>query len=596
VSEAKTKPGFGSAGFWQFLQPQLRPYTKPLAVALALNSLHGAAISLQTLTPKYLLDDVLLKKDLTGHQRFLHLSVLLAIYLFTSVFIRMGAWHLGYRIFARIREKVIIAMRARFFRHINSLCLRFHHNNNSGELFSYIFGSPLGQIQTFLHNLALFGPGSTFTLLTSLIWAGVWDIPMTSLLAVSVFATVIVLNHSRKRMRDLHSDYQKAETQVSGRVADLIRGAREIKLYGVEQSICNDFENEAVAISQKVIVRDIQAHIQWMKQETVGYIFFAMLCALGAYRFLYCGLTPGELLAYLTSFIALQSPLQQIFNIAALGGAAEASFRRMNAVFETLSTTPDQAETIAMPDQGDIVFDDVNFRYTNKPVLQGVSFTIPYGQRVAFVGPSGAGKTTISQLILRLYDPVSGVISIGGAPLRAVVGTELRKRFGVVPQSPYFFQTTIRKNLLLVRPNATDEMIRNVCMAANAWEFIEQLPEGLETAVGEAGSTLSGGQRQRIAIARALLIEPSFFIFDEATSALDTVSERLIQDSINKSLKGRTAIFIAHRLATIKSCDRIIVLRDGKVEQDGSFATLGAEEGLFRDMIRADVFSAQSEE
>jgi len=592
VKQPKLQATFGSATFWQFLKPQLRPYAKPLTAALSLNALHGVAISFQTLTPKYLIDDVLLKKGLSERERLVHLGCLIAIYLVTAIFLRMLTWHLGYRIFARIREKMIISLRARFFRHINSLCLRFHHKHNSGELFSYLFGTPLSQIQTFLHNLALFGPGSVFTLATSLIWAGTWDKPMTALLTVSVFATVLVLNHSRKRMRELHTEFQGVESRVSGRVADLIRGSREIKLYGIEQSICNDFENEAVTISQKTIERDIRTHMQWMKQEAVGYLFFALLCGMGAWRYMYAGLKPGELLAYLTSFIALQAPLQQLFNIATLGGAAEASFGRMNAVFETLSTTPDPKETQAVPPRGDITFDDVHFRYVNKPVLEGISFTIPYGQRVAFVGPSGAGKTTISQLILRLYDPASGSISIGGVPLQSCNGSELRKLFGVVPQAPYFFQTTIRKNLLLVRPDADDETIRRACIAANAWEFIEQLPEGLDTRVGESGSTLSGGQRQRIAIARALLIEPSFFIFDEATSALDTVSERLIQDSLELNLKGRTAIFIAHRLATIKSCDRIIVLQGGKVAQDGSFAALRGQEGLFREMIEADVFGA----
>jgi len=587
-----SKPAAGSrtASFWEFLKPQFRPYFRPLTAALSLNAFHGCAISFQTLAPKYLIDDVLLKPGLTSSQRTAHLIILIGAYLFTAIVFRMLTWHLGYRIFARIREKVIISLRARFFRHINSLCLRFHHKHNSGELFSYLFGTPLSQIQTFLHNVALFGPGSVFTLLTSLIWAGFWDGVMTALLALSVFCTVLVLNHSRKRMRELHTDFQNAEGRVSGRVADLIRGAREIKLYGIERSICNDFDSEAVEISQKIIVRDIQAHVQWMKQEAVGYLFFALLCAAGAWRFLDHGLKTGELLAYLTSFIALQGPLQQIFNIATLGAAAEASFGRMNAVLSTPSTTPDLDAALPAPATGAIIFDNVHFRYAEKPVLKGVSFKIPYGQHVAFVGPSGAGKTTISQLILRLYDPASGIISIDGTPLSSCTGSELRKRFGVVPQTPYFFNTTIRKNLLLVRPDATDAMIRDVCVSANAWEFIERLPEGLETMVGEGGSTLSGGQRQRIAIARALLIEPSFFIFDEATSALDTVSERLIQDSLDRNLRGRTAVFIAHRLATIKSCDRIIVMRDGEVAQDGTFSGLSAEEGLFRDMIKADVF------
>jgi ATP-binding cassette, subfamily B, bacterial MsbA len=177
------------------------------------------------------------------------------------------------------------------------------------------------------------------------------------------------------------------------------------------------------------------------------------------------------------------------------------------------------------------------------------------------------------------------VVTVDGADLRNLHGSELRRRFGVVPQDPFIFRSTLRDNLRVACPEADDTRLRHACEQANAWEFISSLPAGLDTKVGEGGSTLSGGQRQRLSIARVLLADPPFFIFDEATSALDTLSEQLIQQAIERNLGGRTAIFIAHRLATVKHCDRILVVRGGRIEQDGGYDQLVAAPGLFRDMV-----------
>ncbi len=227
----------------------------------------------------------------------------------------------------------------------------------------------------------------------------------------------------------------------------------------------------------------------------------------------------------------------------------------------------------------------MHFAYDDKPVLHGIDLRIPYGQTVALVGPSGSGKSTIAQLLLRLYDPTRGEVSLGGVDLRRCVGAEVRRRFGVVPQDPFIFRTTIRHNLSVAKPEADDAELERACRMANAWEFVSQLPGGLEAKVGEGGTTLSGGQRQRLAIARAILADAPFLLFDEATSALDTLSEQLIQETLRRVCPGRTAIIIAHRLATVKDADRIIVIREGRVVQDGTYDRLLAEPGMFRELV-----------
>jgi ABC-type multidrug transport system fused ATPase/permease subunit len=205
---------------------------------------------------------------------------------------------------------------------------------------------------------------------------------------------------------------------------------------------------------------------------------------------------------------------------------------------------------------------------------------------VALVGPSGAGKSTIAQLLLRLYDPGAGAVRLGGGDLRGFAAVALRRQFGVVPQDPFIFRSTVRDNVRVARPEADDAAIRRACELANAWEFIATLPGGLDAGIGEGGSSLSGGQRQRLAIARALLADPQCFLFDEATSALDTLSESLIQQALERNLGGRTVIFIAHRLATVKNVDRILVIDGGRVAQDGSYDELIARPGLFADLVR----------
>ena len=578
-----------SPQFWSLLAPYLRPYRGWLLLSLALNGFHGIAISFQFLFPKYLIDDVLPAGHMAGGHWVRRLAVLLAVYLVASIFCRMLAWHLGYRIFTRVRESVILKIRADFFRHINSLCLRFHGRYSSGELFSYLFGSPLAQVQQYLQQIAMSGPGTVMVIVSSLVWVLCWDRVMTLVLVVSVVANTWLLGHIKKRMRSLHEDYQFVESNVSGHVADLIRGSREIKLYAMEEQVMEDFQRHAGVVSRKSVERDVKAHVHYMKTETASYFFFALLCAAGAWRYFHAGLTIGELQAYLGAFNALQGPMQQLLQISSLRGGAEASLERLNAVLTTVTTTPDPVDDgCRVPERGDIVLRGLHFSYDREPTLRGLDLCIPYGQRVALVGASGSGKSTLARLLLRFYDPDSGSVELGGVNIRQCPGAHLRQRFGVVPQDPYFFRTNIRDNLRVVRPEADDDAIRRACEKANAWEFIAAMPRGLDTPVGEGGATLSGGQRQRLAIARVLLLDPPFYIFDEATSALDTISEKLIQEALDHAMTGRTVIFIAHRLATVRHCDRIIVLNKGAIAQDGTYEQLLAQPGLFRDMVESD--------
>jgi ABC-type multidrug transport system fused ATPase/permease subunit len=544
-------------------------------------------MALQNLYPKWFFSEVIDAKGIDATARWRRVAWLGAGYLAVSVVMRMGFWHLGYRFFTWARERIVFGLRAQFFRHVNHLCLRFHDRHSSGELFSYLFGTPLASLMQFFQHTSVLVPGSVVTVVWTLGVLWFWDPTVGGLLTFTSICSVLLMIASRRRIQRIQKDYQSVEGDVSGRVADLLRGNKAVKLYGMEAQVLEDFEQRALIVGRKSYERDVRGHIEWMKQEGFGYLCYVALMAVCAWRADRGGIETGIVVSCFTSFQGLYGPLQQLFQAFVLWGGAAASLDRIGRVLDTASTTPDPFDPEqTVPARSTIEFMNVTFGYdVDRPVVRDLNLLIPYGQKVAFVGRSGSGKTTLAELALRLYDPHRGEVRIGGTDARRFAGSNLRRTFGIVPQDPFIFRATVRDNVRVARPEASDVAIRRACELANAWEFIERLPAQLDAQVGEGGSSLSGGQRQRLAIARALLADPPIFVFDEATSALDTLSEKLIQNALEVNLVGRTAIIIAHRLATVRQCDRILVLDSGRIAQDGSYDALMGT-GLFGDLAR----------
>jgi ATP-binding cassette subfamily B protein len=252
-------------------------------------------------------------------------------------------------------------------------------------------------------------------------------------------------------------------------------------------------------------------------------------------------------------------------------------------------TSPPSPRALPEPARGDVTLDHVRFAYPTRPkilAVDDVSFSVRAGEKVAIVGPSGAGKSTLFHLLLRFYDPASGTISLDGVPINAADPREIRKRIALVPQEPVVFAASARENIRLGRPEASDAEVERAADLAHATEFIRRLPGGLEAQLGERGVTLSGGQRQRIAIARAILRDAPLLLLDEATSALDAESETLVQTALEELMRHRTTLVIAHRLATVLSCDRIIVIDQGRIVELGTHASLVAANGLYARLAR----------
>ena len=312
---------------------------------------------------------------------------------------------------------------------------------------------------------------------------------------------------------------------------------------------------------------------------------------IGSHDVLTGAITPGRLgqfVLYAAFAAAALGQLSEVWGeVSAASGAAERLFEILRV--KSKIAAPASPLALPVPARGDVSFENVRFAYPSRPdsaAVDGVSFTVRAGEKVAIVGPSGAGKSTLFHLLLRFYDPAAGVISLDGVPIKAADPRAVRERIALVPQDSVAFATSARENIRFGRPDATTAEVERASDLAHATEFIRRLPGGFAAQLGERGVTLSGGQRQRIAIARAILRDAPLLLLDEATSALDAESETLVQTALEELMRHRTTLVIAHRLATVLSCDRILVMDQGRIVEQGTHASLVAANGLYARLAR----------
>ena len=587
-----------------------KPHRRLIAGFLAFTIVDASLVVVIPLLIKHIVDDGITPGNTSV---VVWLAVAMAGAALFDALLGIGGGYLS----SRIGEGLIFDLRSKVFAHVQRQSLAFFTRTQTGALVSRLNNDVIGAQRAFTSTLS-----NTVANVISVIVVGVTMMTLSwqvTLMCLAMFPILLLISRwVSNRLAGLTREQMDGNADMGNAMTERfnVGGAMLLKLFGRRN------EEDAVFATKAARVRDLGIKISLLTRifaaamMTVPALATAVVYGLGGWLVIDGHLTLGTLLALGTLLLRLLGPLQGLSNVRIDIMTALVSFDRVFEVLDLPSMIQEKPDAVALPPgSASVEFDHVAFGYPRAedislaslevvarkesrdsgPVLTDISFTAMPGQMVALVGPSGAGKTTMTHLVARLYDVVSGVVRVGGLDVRDVTLQSLEDAVGYVTQDAHMFHETIRSNLLYARPEASDEDIWSALEAAQIALLIRALPDGLDTVVGDRGYRLSGGERQRLAIARLLLKAPPIVVLDEATAHLDSESEAAVQRALDAALEDRTSIVIAHRLSTIRQADLILVVDDGRIVQSGSHATLLAQGGLYSDLYRTQFIDDLSE-
>ncbi len=509
---------------------------------------------------------------------------------------------------ARIGEGVIYDLRSRVFEHVQRMPVAFFTRTQTGALVSRLNNDVIGAQQAFTSTLSgVLSNAIGLVLTAGVMFSLSWQITTLSLLLVPVF--VLPARRIGRRLQEITRESYGLNASMNSTMTERfnVAGALLVKLFGRPEAEAEGFRGRAARVRDIGVVSAMYGRTFFTALTLVAALATALVYGLGGWLAFTGSLSPGDVVALALLLSRLYGPLTALSNVRVDVMSAMVSFDR---VFEVLDLRPmirEEPDAVPLPaDDRSIEFEHVSFSYPSAAdvslpsledvslpehggptaVLHDVSFRVEPGQLVALVGHSGAGKSTIANLVPRLYDATRGTVRVGGIDVRRATLASLRDAIGVVTQDAHLFHDTIRANLLYARPQATDDELWAALSGARIGALVRSLPDGLDTVVGDRGYRLSGGEKQRLAIARVLLKAPGVVILDEATAHLDSESEVAVQHALDTALEGRTSLVIAHRLSTIRSADQILVVDDGRIVESGTHAELLALGGRYADLYR----------